>query len=273
MSLEDRDQERKSASIHAQRLQNWKGVAESNRADSATQGFMRREETKEKAETARQRIKNLTVRTASTDDAEADMNLSRFLGEWDDIIEEEFDYSDMDKDIPEESIPNRPKGAKYFFDKDLDDFSDTIKELKEDEKFSVKLAALSEKYGISEREILMVGAKESSLMTNPAAKNMFQILATPAKEAGIDLKKLNNSKNPVDQLNALEKYLDRWNYAEYNGSVPLGLVIAAPSARDKDKDFVVYKKGSRALAGNPKWAGEDGNATVESITKFYRGDE
>ena len=36
----------------------------------------------------------------------------------------------------------------------------------------------------------MVGAKESSLMTNPAAKNMFQILAAPAKE-GIDLKKLN----------------------------------------------------------------------------------
>jgi len=49
-------------------------------------------------------------------------------------------------------------------------------------------------------------------------------------------------------------------------------LIAAPSARNKDKDFVVYKEGSKALEANPKWAGEDGNATVESITKFYKGE-
>lgn len=180
---------------------------------------------------------------------------------------------DMDVDYGEESIPNRPAGAEYFTDPDLEDFSNTIKELKEDKRFSSKLAKLSTKYNISEREILMVGAKESSLMTNPSAKNMFQILATPAKEAGIDLNKLNNSKNPVDQLNALEKYLDRWNYADLSGSIPLGLIIAAPSARNQEKDFVVYKKGSKELEANPKWAGEDGNATVGSITKFYRGDE
>lgn len=272
MSLDDRDLERKAASIHAERIANWKGVAESNRAELTQQGLMDRG-TKEKAEAARQRIKTTLRRTASADDAEADMALSQFLGEWDAIIEEEFDYSDMDTDDLEESIPNRPKGAEYFFDKGLEDFSDTIVKLKENERFSSKLTELSEKYNIPEREILMVGAKESSLMTNPAAKNMFQILATPAKEAGIDLKKLNSSKNPVDQLNALEKYLDRWNYADYNGSVPLGLLIAAPSARDKDKNFVVYKKGSKELNANPKWAGEDGNATVASIIKYYKGDE
>jgi len=179
---------------------------------------------------------------------------------------------DMDVDYGEESIPNRPAGSEYFTDPELEDFSGTIKELKEDKRFSSKLAELSTKYNISEREILMVGAKESSLMTNPSAKNMFQILATPAKEAGIDLNKLNNSKNPVDQLNALEKYLDRWNYADLEGSIPLGLIIAAPSARNQEKDFVVYKEGSKELEANPKWAGEDGNATVGSITKFYRGD-
>ena len=55
--------------------------------------------------------------------------------------------------------------------------------------------------------------------------------------------------------------------------IPLGLIIAAPSARNQEKDFVVYKEGSKELEANPKWAGEDGNATVGSITKFYRGDE
>ena len=271
MSL-DRDQERKAASIHAERIADWKGAAQANKAESIQQGLMYSEKVKKQAEVARQGIRNSLRRSASVDDTDSDAAVSDFLGSWDSIIEEEFDYSDMDTDDMEESIPNRPKGAEYFFDKDLEGFSDTIKELKENERFSAKLTELSEKYGISEREILMVGAKESSLMTNPAAKNMFQILAAPAKEAGINLKKLNSSKNPVDQLNALEKYLDRWNYADYNGSVPLGLLIAAPSARDKDKNFVVYKKGSKELNANPKWAGEDGNATVESITKFYRGE-
>ena len=266
------DQERTASSRHAEILENWKGAAQANKAETTQRSLMGRNETKAKMEEARRGIRNALKTSASVDDSKADEALSEFYGTWDDDLEKDFDFSDMDTDDMEESIPNRPKGAEYFFDKDLDDFSDTIKELKEDERFSAKLTELSEKYGIPEREILMVGAKESSLMTNPAAKNMFQILATPAKEAGINIKKLNSSKNPVDQLNALEKYLDRWNYADYNGSVPLGLLIAAPSARDKDKDFVVYRKGSKELEANPKWAGEDGNATVGSIIKFYRGE-
>ena len=266
------DQEKIASSRHAEILENWKGAAQANKAETTQRSLMGRQETKEKMEEARRGVRNSLKTSSSVDDSKTDEALSEFYGTWDDDLEKDFDFSDMDTDDMEESIPNRPKGAEYFFDKDLDDFSETIKELKENENFSAKLASLSEKYGISEREILMVGAKESSLMTNPAAKNMFQILATPAKEAGIDLKKLNKSKNPVDQLNALEKYLDRWDYAEYNGSVPLGLLIAAPSARDKDKDFVVYREGSKELEANPKWAGEDGNATVGSIIKFYRGE-
>ena len=266
------DQEKIASSRHAEILENWKGAAQANKAETTQRSLMGRQETKEKMEEARRGVRNALKTSASVDDSKADKALSEFYGNWDDDLEKDFDFSDMDTDDMEESIPNRPKGAEYFFDKDLEGFSDTIKELKENERFSAKLTELSEKYGISEREILMVGAKESSLMTNPAAKNMFQILAAPAKEAGIDLKKLNKSKNPVDQLNALEKYLDRWNYADYNGSVPLGLLIAAPSARDKDKDFVVYREGSKELEANPKWAGEDGNATVESIIKFYRGE-
>ena len=61
-------------------------------------------------------------------------------------------------------------------------------------------------------------------------------------------------------------YLDRW---DYDGEASLGLLIAAPAARNASSDYVVYKKGSPELEANPKWAGPDGNATVESITNFY----
>ena len=151
----------------------------------------------------------------------------------------------------------------------LGNFTDTIDALQKNTEFTTKLSTLSKKYGITEREILRVAAKESSLLTNPKAKNMFQILGVPADEAGIDLEKLNNSTNPVDHLNALEKYLDRWDFADYKGSVSLGLVIAAPGARNASSDYVVYKKGSPQLNANPDWAGPSGDATVESITNFY----
>jgi len=151
----------------------------------------------------------------------------------------------------------------------LGDFTGTIDILKKNTEFTTKLSTIAEKYDITEREILRVAAKESSLLTDPKAKNMFEILGTPANEAGIDLDKLNASTNPVDHLDALEKYLDRWNY---DGKASLGLLIAAPAARNASSDYIVYKKGSAELEANPKWAGPDGNATVESINKFYRGE-
>ena len=151
----------------------------------------------------------------------------------------------------------------------LGDFTGTIEILQKNTEFTTKLSTIAEKYGITEREILRVAARESSLLTDPDAKNMFEILGTPAEEAGIDLDKLNASTNPVDHLNALEKYLDRW---DYDGKASLGLLIAAPAARNASSDYVVYEKGSAELKANPKWAGPDGNATVESINKFYRGE-
>jgi len=42
---------------------------------------------------------------------------------------------DMDVDYGEESIPNRPAGSEYFTDPELEDFSGTIKELKEDVEY------------------------------------------------------------------------------------------------------------------------------------------
>ena len=151
----------------------------------------------------------------------------------------------------------------------LGDFTGTIEILQKNTEFTTKLSTIAEKYDITEREILRVAARESSLLTDPNAKNMFEILGTPAKEAGIDLNKLNSSTNPVDHLDALEKYLDRW---DYDGKASLGLLIAAPAARNASSDYVVYEKGSAELKANPKWAGPDGNATVESINKFYRGE-
>jgi hypothetical protein len=152
----------------------------------------------------------------------------------------------------------------------LGPFQNTISILKDDTEFMTQLNSMTEKYpGLTEREIFMVAAKESGVGTNMGkAKNMFQILKDPAKEAGIDLKKLNASDNMTDHLKALEKYLDRWSY---DGEAPLGLVIAAPGYRNASPDTVVYKAGSKEAKANPGWLDSSGNATVASITEFYRG--
>ena len=152
----------------------------------------------------------------------------------------------------------------------LGPFQNTISILKDDTEFMTQLSSMTEKYpGLTEREIFMVAAKESGVGTNMGkAKNMFQILKGPAEEAGIDLKKLNASDNMTDHLKALEKYLDRWSY---DGKAPLGLVIAAPGFRNASPDTVVYEAGSAEAKANPGWLDSSGNATVASITEFYRG--
>jgi len=171
--------------------------------------------------------------------------------------------------VPE--VDSTPPGS-YESDAQLGAYSNTIAILQDDTEFMTQLASMTEKYpGLTEREIFLVAAKESSVGTNMgSAGNMFQILGTPAQEAGIDLKKLNKSANMTDHLKALEMYLDRW---DYDGSAPLGLLVAAPGYRDAAPDSVVYEKGSKELEKNPGWAGADGNATVASITEFYRGQE
>ena len=162
--------------------------------------------------------------------------------------------------------------SSYEGDAELGAYSNTIAILQDNTEFMTQLASMTEKYpGLTEREIFMVAAKESSVGTDMgSAGNMFQILGTPAQEAGIDLKKLNKSGNMTDHLKALEMYLDRW---DYDGSAPLGLLVAAPGYRDAAPDTVVYEEGSKELEKNPGWAGSDGNATVASITEFYRGQE
>ena len=152
----------------------------------------------------------------------------------------------------------------------LGPFQNTISILKDDTEFMTQLNSMTEKYpGLTEREIFMVAAKESGVGTNMGkAKNMFQILKGPAEEAGIDLKKLNASDNMTDHLKALDKYLNRWNY---DGKSPLGLVVAAPGYRNASPDTVVYEAGSAEAKANPGWLDSSGNATVASITEFYRG--
>ena len=153
-------------------------------------------------------------------------------------------------------------------------FQNTISILKDDTAFMNQLSSMMEKYpGLTEREIFMVAAKESSLLTNPEADNMFEIKSVAADDMNkegfaIDLKKLNASKNPTDHLKALDKYLSRWNY---DGKAPLGLVIAAPGFRNASPDTVVYEAGSKEAKANPGWLDSSGNATVASITEFYRG--
>lgn len=175
---------------------------------------------------------------------------------------------------PVEGEVSEPISGAYSEDSTLAPFANTISILQDDTEFMSQLNSMTEKYpGLTEREIFMVASKESSLLTNPKADNMFEIKPVAANDMrkqgyGIDLKKLNASNNPTDHLKALEKYLDRW---EYDGKAPLGLVIAAPGFRNASPDTVVYKAGSDEAKANPGWLDSNGNATVASITKFYRG--
>ena len=178
----------------------------------------------------------------------------------------------MEGDEPSGGLmsPKSPTVLDYSEDEVLSPFADTISILQDNTEFMSQLSAMVDKYpGLTEREIFMVAAKESAVGTNMGdAGNMFQILDTPAKEAGIDLQKLNKSDNMTDHLKALEKYLDRWNY---DGKAPLGLVIAAPGERYSDPNKVVYPKGSDEAVSNEGWQNENGDVTVGSIIKFYRG--
>lgn len=160
--------------------------------------------------------------------------------------------------------------ANYKQDENLAPYADTISILQDNSEFMTQIGKMTEKYpGLTEREIFMVAAKESSVGTDMGRLgNMFQIMGDPAREAGIDLQKLNKSDNMTDHLKALEKYLDRW---DYDGKVPLGLVIAAPGKRNSDPSTVVYPKGSDEALANEGWQDANGDVTVGSIIKFYRG--
>lgn len=171
------------------------------------------------------------------------------------------------------------ESGNYEEDPILDSYSTEISNLKSNNKFMDKLSEMLEKYpGTTEREFLVALARESSMGKNMGRLgNAFQIqekvevggeFVPNEKAQGIDFEALKNSTDLADHLEAFDTYLSNWGY---DGSATIGLMLAAPGFRNASPDTVVYEKGSSKLIANPGWAGPDGNATVASITEFYRG--
>ena len=130
-------------------------------------------------------------------------------------------------------------------------------------------------YGVDPIELQGIIAGESS--GNPQAQNkktkasgLFQFTPTVAKELGTSVDDI-LKMSPQDQSELYLKYLKRW---DWKPGVPLGLMQAAPSLAKtwdkRNKEDVVYKKGSPAWKANPGWRPESGgDITVSSIENYY----
>lgn len=155
---------------------------------------------------------------------------------------------------------------------DLEPLRMQASELLADEAFSTKLSEMKNKYpGLTEGEIFRVIKGESAFnlrAKNPSgATGLFQFMPSTAKELGVTTDQI-AQMSAGEQLALYDKYLERWNY---DGSVSLGAMQAAPAFARKDRDSVVYKKGSAAWKQNPGWRnGEDGDITLASIDNYYR---
>ena len=185
--------------------------------------------------------------------------------------------SPVEEDTPPAVDSEDPVG--YEDDSILKSYSSEIADIKSNTRFMTKLSEMLEKYpGTTEREFLVALARESSMGKNMGILgNAFQIqqkvkvdgkFVPNEKAKGIDFAALKKSTDLADHLEAFDTYLTNWGY---DGSATIGVMLAAPGFRDASPDTVVYKKGDDKLESNPGWAGPDGNATVRSITEFYRG--
>lgn len=142
--------------------------------------------------------------------------------------------------------------------------------LLQDDAFMNQLALMQDKYpALSQQELFDVIKGESNfkpdIVNSAGYKGLFQIGKEAAKDAGIDYANL-EKMSPADQLKAYEKYLDFWGY---DGSYSLGILQAAPSKRNASSGTIVYKAGSKEALANPGWLDANGNATVDSINKYY----
>lgn len=149
-----------------------------------------------------------------------------------------------------------------------------IQKLKKDKEFMSELSSLKKEFnGLTDREVFLSGAKESSLnpkaVNNLGYKGFLQMGKDAAADSGINYE--NYEKLSIGkQLKEFGKYL---RFHKFDPSKhTLGLLLAAPSYKDASPNTVVYKKGSEAAKKNPGWVdSESGNVTVASINNFYRG--
>ena len=146
-------------------------------------------------------------------------------------------------------------------------------DLLNDVSFVSKLNEMAAKYpGFSSDEALYMFHKESGYNTRAQNKNskaagIFQATPSTAKGLGTTVDEI-LEMSATEQLELYDKYLTKNGY---DGSQSLGLLNAAPGYASRSPDTIVYKKGSKAWQQNPGWRDSNGNITVSSINRFYRG--
>jgi hypothetical protein len=145
-----------------------------------------------------------------------------------------------------------------------------------------KVNSMAEKYGVSANEFYRIFQGESAM--NPKAQNtdtkavgLPQFMPLQFEEDGV-FDKLNKNitkedvleMSDVEQLGLYEEYLDYW---DYDGSVPLAILQAAPGKVkeiQQNPDTVLYKKNSEAWKKNPNWrTANDGDITGRSVMAYF----
>jgi hypothetical protein len=150
------------------------------------------------------------------------------------------------------------------------------------EEAIAKVNSMAEKYGISANDFYRIFQGESAMDTTAQSKStkavgLPQFMPLQFEKDGV-FDKLNKDitkedvlkMSDVEQLGLYEEYLDYW---DYDGSVPLAILQAAPGKIDKIKqnpDTVLYKKNSAAWDKNPGWRSDgDGDITGRSVMEYF----
>ena len=145
-----------------------------------------------------------------------------------------------------------------------------------------KVNSMAEKYGVSANEFYRIFQGESAMNTTAQNKStkavgLPQFMPLQFEKDGV-FDKLNKNitkedglgMSDVEQLGLYEEYLDYW---DYDGSVPLAILQAAPDMIDEIKqnpDTVLYKKNSAAWNKNPGWRSDgDGDITGRSVMEYF----
>jgi len=196
-----------------------------------------------------------------------DVNYSSDMEAWKKAIQDETQIND-DPTEPE-STPEAPTPNESFAT-----LAEKLAKSANDPTFISAVKNLAKKYNTTPNKVYGIINGESAW--DPASinergyKSLFQLGKVPSEEAGIDYENL-TTMSPSQQVAEYDKYLARW---EYDGSVSLGLMQAAPGLAKRLKgspsSTVVYTKGSPEWDANPGWrSGTDGDITLASIDAYY----
>jgi len=216
------------------------------------------------------------VSTANSQREAEDLDYTLEMEQWISSIQ---DGTSLSKDTTEETeTPEEPTApAAPTASTPNENFAALAEKLAKsanDPTFISAVKNLAKKYNTTPNKIYGIINGESAW--DPASinergyKSLFQLGKVPSEEAGIDYENL-TTMSPSQQVAEYDKYLARW---EYDGSVSLGLMQAAPGLAKRLKgspsSTVVYTKGSPEWDANPGWrSGTDGDITLASIDAYY----